>query len=461
MAGAMKDVREVILSGSASGADYSALPLPESMRAVTTHRDDEKMFEGLESRDKDPRRSLHLEEVAVPEVGSNEALVAVMASSINFNTVWSAIFEPISTFRFLERAAKKSPWDQRHNLPYHILGSDAAGVVLRTGPGVNAFKPGDEVTVHCNYVDLQSPEGHDDSMLDPDQRIWGFETNFGGLAEIALVRANQLMPKPAHLSWEEAASMPLVNSTAYRMLVSHNGSPVKQGDIVLIWGAVGGLGGFALQYALNAGAFPICLVSSEEKGRLCETIGARWVIDRSAEEYRFWSADGSQDVREMRRFGKKIRELTGGEDPDVVFEHPGRQTFATSVFVARPGGRIITCASTSGYNHEYDNRYLWMQKKRIIGSHFANYKEAWEANRLVCKRAIHPLLSETYPLAETGEAAYQVHHNLQIGKIGVLCLAPEEGLGVRDGEGRARHIGQINLYRNAAKGRFRLVKTEP
>ncbi len=255
--------------------------------------------------------------------------------------------------------------------------------------------------------------------------------------------------------------MPLVNSTAYRMLVSHNGTQIKQGDIVLIWGAVGGLGGFALQYALNAGAFPICVVSSPDKAKLCETIGARWVIDRSAENYRFWNADGSQDVREMRRFGKKIRELTGGEDPDVVFEHPGRQTFAASVFVARPGGQIVTCASTSGYNHEYDNRYLWMQKKRIVGSHFANYKEAWEANRLVCKRAIHPLLSNTFPLEEAGEAAYQVHTNQHFGKIGVLCLAPEEGLGARDEEGRPRHIGQINLYRNAAKGRFRLVKTEP
>jgi crotonyl-CoA reductase len=461
MADAMKEMREAILSGEANEADYSGLPLPESMRAITTHKDDEGMFEGLESRDKDPRRSLHLDEVAVPELRANEALVAVMAGSINFNTVWSAIFEPVSTFRFLERAAKNSPWDQRHNLPYHILGSDASGVILRTGPGVTAFKPGDEVTVHCNYVDMQSPEGHDDSMLDPDQRIWGYETNFGGLAEIALVRGNQLMPKPPHLSWEEAASMPLVNSTAYRMLVSHNGSPIKQGDIVLIWGAVGGLGGFALQYVLNAGAFPICIVSSADKGKLCETIGARWVIDRSAEKYRFWDADGSQDFREMRRFGKKIRELTGGEDPDVIFEHPGRQTFGASVFVVRPGGQVITCASTSGYLHEYDNRYLWMQKKRIVGSHFANYREAWEANRLVCKRAIHPLLSETYPLAETGEAAYQVHHNRQIGKIGVLCLAPEEGLGVRDEAGRGRHIGQINLYRNAAQGRFGLVKTEP
>jgi len=458
---AMNTLRDAILSGKAGPEDYVGLPLPESMLAIATHRDEVTMFEGLESHEKDPRRSLHLDEVPVPEVGPNEALVAVMASSINFNTVWSAIFEPVPTFQFLQRAAKRSPWDKRHDLPYHIIGSDGAGVILRVGPGVTLFKPGDEVTIHCNYVDMQAPDGHDDSMLDPDQRIWGFETNFGGLAEIAVVRANQLMPKPSHLTWEEAASMPLVNSTAYRMLVSHNGAHIKQGDIVLIWGAVGGLGGFALQYVLNAGAFPICVVSSQDKVKLCETIGARWMIDRRAEGYQFWNADGSQNVRELRRFGQKIRELTKGEDPDVVYEHPGHETFAASVFVARPGGQVVTCASTTGYNHEYDNRYLWMNKKRIVGSHFANYREAWEANRLICKRAIHPLLSEIYPLAEAGEAAYRVHHNLQIGKIGVLCLAPCDGLGVRDGAGRARHIGQINLYRNAAKGDFRLVKTEP
>ncbi|MFW5921426.1 MAG: crotonyl-CoA carboxylase/reductase, partial [Polyangiales bacterium] len=301
----------------------------------------------------------------------------------------------------------------------------------------------------------------DDSMLDPGQRIWGFETNFDGLAEVALVRANQLMPKADHLTWEEAASMPLVNSTSYRMLCSPNAVQMKQGDIVLIWGAVGGLGGFALQYALNGGAFPICIVSSEEKEKLCRTVGARWVINRKAEGYQFWNEDGSQNIKEMRRFGKKIRELTGGEDPDIVFEHPGRQTFAASVFVAKPGGTVVTCASTSGYNHEYDNRYLWMNKKKIIGSHFANYKEAWEANRLVCKRAVHPLLSETHPLEETGEATVRVHHNKAFGKIGVLCLSPEEGHGVTDEEGRSRHIGQINLYRNAAKGEFRLVKDEP
>ena len=220
MTNPMRNIQQAITSGQVGPEDYAALPLPDFMRAVTTHRNEIDMFEGLDSWDKDPRKSLHVDEVALPQVGPNEALVAVMASSINFNTVWSTIFEPIPTFQFLKRAAKRSPWDQRHDLPYHILGSDAAGVILRVGPEVTLFKPGDEVTIHCNYVDMQAPDGHDDSMLDPDQRIWGFETNFGGLAEIALVRANQLMPKPPHLTWEEAASMPLVNSTSYDDLVA-------------------------------------------------------------------------------------------------------------------------------------------------------------------------------------------------------------------------------------------------
>ena len=115
-------------------------------------------------------------------------------------------------------------------------------------------------------VELESSDGHNDTMLDPEQRIWGFETNFGGLAEIALVKSNQLMPKPDHLSWEEAAAPGLVNSTAYRQLVSRNGAGMKQGDNVLIWGASGGLGSYATQFALAGGANPICVVSSDAEG---------------------------------------------------------------------------------------------------------------------------------------------------------------------------------------------------
>jgi crotonyl-CoA reductase len=444
----VKKILEAILAGDTTPEEYAALELPESYRAVTVHKDEAEMFAGLESGDKDPRKSLHVEDVALPELGPGEAYVAVMASAINYNTVWTSIFEPVSTFGFLERYGRMSPLSKRHDLPYHVVGSDLAGVVLKTGPGVHAWTPGDEVVAHCLSVELESPDGHNDTMLDPEQRIWGFETNFGGLAEIALVKSNQLMPKPGHLTWEEAASPGLVNSTAYRQLVSRNGAGMKQGDNVLIWGASGGLGGYATQFALNGGATPICVVSSQDKADICRSMGAELIINRNDEGYRFWKDEHTQDQKEWRRFGAKIRELTGGEDPDIVFEHPGRETFGASVFAARKGGTIVTCASTSGFLHQYDNRYLWMNLKSIIGSHFANYREAWEANRLIAKGQVHPTLSRSYPMEEVGQAAYEVHKNQHQGKVGVLTLAPEEGLGVRDPELRAKHLHAINRFRN-------------
>jgi crotonyl-CoA reductase len=444
----LKEILEAILAGDTPGEEFAALPVPQEYRGVVVRKDEVDMFEGLASRDKDPRKSLHIDDVPTPEVGPGEALIAVMASAINYNTVWTSIFEPLSTFGFLERYGRTSPLAKRHDLPYHVVGSDAAGVVLRTGPGVHAWKPGDEVVAHCLSVELEAPEGHDDTMLDPEQRIWGFETNFGGLAQLGLVKANQLMPKPDHLSWEEAACPGLVNSTAYRQLVSHHGANMKQGDVVLIWGASGGLGSYATQYALNGGAIPVCVVSSAQKADICRSMGAEHVIDRAAEGYQFWTDERTQNPKEWQRFGKKIRELTGGEDPNIVFEHPGRETFGASIYVAKRGGTIVTCASTSGFVHEYDNRYLWMNLKRIVGSHFANYKEAWESNRLISKGAIHPTLSKTYPMDEVGQAAQDVHRNVHQGKVGVLTLSPEEGLGVRNAEKRAKHLDAINRFRD-------------
>src|SRR5919112_189359 len=435
------------MAGDTSSEDYAALEIPESYTAAFVKKDEVDMFEGIASRDKDPRKSLHVDEVALPELGPGEALVAVMASAINYNSVWTSIFEPVPTFGFLQRYGRLSELTKRHDQPYQVIGSDLAGVVLRTGPGVTKWKTGDRVVAHCLSVELEDAAGHDDTMMDPQQRIWGFETNFGGLAELALVKSNQLMPKPAHLSWEEAAAPGLVNSTAYRQLVSRNGADMKQGDVVLIWGASGGLGSYATQMALNGGAIPVCVVSSPEKADIVHTMGAELVIDRTAEGYRFWKDADTQDPKEWQRFGKRIRELTGGDDVDIVFEHPRPETFGARGYVAKKGGTIVTFASTSGYMHSYDNRYLWMNLKRIVGSHFANYKEAWEANRLIDKGLIHPTLSKVYPMAEVGQAACDVHHNAHQGKVGVLTLAPEEGLGVKDAEKREKHLTAINRFR--------------
>ena len=438
-------IRSAILEG-APGDELGALALPESFRGAVVRADEQEMFAGVASADKDPRKSVHIDDVTLPELAPDEAYVAVMASSINFNTVWTSIFEPLPTFQFLARLGKESVWGARHDQPFHVMGSDAAGVVLRVGSAVRRWRPGDAVTVHCNYVDDQDPAAHDDAMLAANQRIWGFESNYGGLAEIGLVRANQLMPKPAHLTWEEAAVNALCNSTSYRMIVSPHGAQMTQGQTVLVWGATGGIGAYACQYVLNGGGTPVGVVSSADKVGLLHELGVEHVIDRRAEGYRFWSDEHTQDPAEWRRLGKKIREL-GGSDPDIVFEHPGRQTMGASVFVCKRGGMVITCAATSGYTIEYDNRYLWMMLKTIKGSHFANYREAWDANQLLCEGKIHPTLSKVYPLEETGDAAYEVHHNLHEGKLGVLALAPEEGLGVTDPERREELLPQITLFR--------------
>jgi crotonyl-CoA reductase len=230
------------------------------------------------------------------------------------------------------------------------------------------------------------------------------------------------------------------------MIVSPNGAQMTQGQTVLVWGASGGIGAYACQYVLNGGGTPVAVVSSPERAALLHEMGVEHVIDRKAEGYRFWKDDNTQDPAEWRRFGKKIRELAG-TDPDIVFEHPGRQTMGASVFVAKRGGLIVTCAATSGYTIEYDNRYLWMNLKTLKGCHFANYREAWEANRLIGEGRIQPTLSRTYTLEQTGDAAYEVHHNLHEGKLGVLTLAPEEGLGVTNAELREQLLPKITLFR--------------
>ena len=441
----MQQFLDAIESG-ASSAEIAAIPVPDHYRAVHVLRDEQDTWKGVPSKDKDPRRTLHIGDVPTPELAPDEVYVAVMASSINFNTVWSSIFEPISTFGSTARLGRESEWAARHDRPYQVVGSDASGVVVRVGSAVRNWKPGDRVTVHCNHVDDQDPTAHDDSMLASNQRIWGYETNFGGLADLAVVKANQLMPKPAHLTWEEAAVNALCNSTSYRMLVSRNGAQMKQGDVVLIWGATGGIGAYATQYVLNGGGIPVCVVSSPDKAAILREMGVEHIIDRSAAGYQFWKDEHTHDESEWRRLGKDIRDLCG-EDPDIVFEHPGRSTFAASMYVVKRAGTVVTCAATSGFMMEFDNRHFWMRLKRLVGSHFANYKEAWEANRLISKGMIHPVMSQVFPLVDTGEAAYQVHHNMHEGKIGVLALAPSEGLGVTDPELRERLGANLHRFR--------------
>src|SRR5262245_9442618 len=211
-----------------AGGDARALmasPVPDSYRAAFLRRQDESIFDGAAERD--VRATLRVGEVPMPELAPDEVLVAVMASAINYNTVWSAKFLPVSTFSFLKKFGRESAEGARHDLDRHILGSDGAGVVVRTGAAVRHWKIGDHIVIGTLHTDEQDPISQWDGMLSRLQRAWGYETNFGGLAHYAIVKATQLLPKPAHLTWEEAGCNTLCLMTAYRMLISTHGARVK------------------------------------------------------------------------------------------------------------------------------------------------------------------------------------------------------------------------------------------
>jgi crotonyl-CoA carboxylase/reductase len=389
--------------------------LPESMAAWVIRQD----------REGEPREAFQLEEIEVPEPEAFEVIVRVMAAGVNYNNVWAAMGEPVSVFRY-------HPEED-----HHIGGSDASGVVWKVGPGVTRWKPGDEVVIHCNQASYEDPEVHGlDPLAAPSQKIWGYETSWGSFAQFTKVQAQQLLPRPQSLTWEEAASYGLVYFTAYRMLIDR--CNLQAGQRVLIWGAAGGLGVFATQLCAITGAHAVGVVSSTDKGELVKQLGAVDYIDRS--EFAGMMRKGGESPEEekerfgvSRQFGKRVKEILG-DAPDVVFEHVGQATFPTSVFVVKPFGKVVICAGTTGYNLDFDVRYLWMRQKEILGSHFANAYECMKANELIESGQIRPVLWRTMGFDGVAEAHQIMKENQHFGKIAILVGAEKEGEG-RNAEG--------------------------
>jgi crotonyl-CoA carboxylase/reductase len=381
-----------------------------------------------QEREGEPLDAFQLEEIEVPEPGAFEVIVRVMAAGVNFNNVWAALGKPVSVFGYADHP----------EFGHHIGGSDASGVVWKVGPGVTRWKAGDEVVVHCNQTSYEDPEVHGlDPMAAPSQKIWGYETTWGSFAQFTKVQAQQLLPKPKHLAWEEAASYGLTYFTAYRMLM--NRANLQSGHKVLIWGAAGGLGVFAVQLCKLAGADCVGVVSSDEKGKLVEELGAVGYINRN--EFKGMMRTGKETpdeekarFKESRAFSKRVRELFGGDAPDTVFEHVGQATFPTSVFTVKTFGKVVICGATSGYTLDFDVRYLWMRQKEILGSHFANAWECNLANALIEQSKIRPVLWKTMPWEDVAKAHQLMHENKHAGKISVLVGAQNEGEG-RTAEG--------------------------
>ena len=386
--------------------------VPKSMYAWCIRRD----------RQGPPNSAMQVEVVPTWNLDSHDVLVLVMAAGVNYNGIWASLGEPVSMFDV-------------HDSLHHIAGSDASGIVWAVGSKVKRWKVGDEVVIHCNQDDGDDEECNGgDPMYSTSQRIWGYQTPDGSFAQFCRAQDRQLLARPKHLTWEESACYTLTLATAYRMLFGHQPHELKPGQNVLVWGASGGLGVFALQLCAAMGANAIGVISDETKKDYVMSLGAKGVINRK--DFNCWgqlpkvnSPEFNEWTKDARRFGKQIWAITNNKDVDIVFEHPGESTFPVSCMVAKRGGMIVFCAGTTGFNLTFDARYVWMRQKRIQGSHFAHLKQASQANQLVIDGKIDPCMSEVFSWDKIPEAHMKMWRNQHLpGNMAVLVMSPKKGL---------------------------------
>lgn len=379
----------------------------------------------------DPVDAFRIEEIDVPAPGDNEVLIAVMAAGLNFNNVWAAKGVPINVIA--ARQAQGSPHD------FHVGGSDASGIVYAVGSKVSHIKVGDEVVVAPGSWEPNDPHvlAGKDPMLAPSAQIWGYNTNFGSFGQFCLAYDHQVMPKAKHLTWEQAAAPTLVGATAYRMLHGWKEHAVEKDDVVLVWGGSGGVGSQAIQIAREAGGIPIAVVSSDDKGEYCKSLGAVGYIDRR--EFTHWgqpphwtdNAGQKTWTAQARAFGKKIWDILGERrSPRIIVEHPGEDTIPTSIFCCDTAGMVVICAGTTGYSAVVDLRYHWVRQKRLQGSHGSNAEQSNAYNELVRSGRVDPCVGEVRSFDQVGQAHQDMMNGkLPAGNTTILVGAPKAGLG--------------------------------
>ncbi|HKS30081.1 MAG TPA: crotonyl-CoA carboxylase/reductase [Pyrinomonadaceae bacterium] len=385
-----------------------------------------------------PLESFKLEVVDVPEPGDDEALIYVMAAGINYNGLWAAQGKPVDVI-----AQRRKNGDEGQ---FQICGTDASAIVYKVGRNVTNLKVGQRVVAYGSQWDADCPHilAGGDPVCSRTYKVWGYETNWGSFAQFSLVQAHQCLPKPEHLTWEEAAAYMASGVCSYRMLHRWQGNAVRPGDVVLVWGGAGGVGCMAIQIAKEAGAIPVAVISDESKREFCMKLGAAGCINRTEfdhwgqlppiddrEANSRWLRGGSKDKSGALGFRRSIWKIVGERrNPNIVIEHPGEDTLPTSMFVCESGGMVVICAGTTGYLATTDLRYVWIQQKRLQGSHAADDVDAQNCNDLVRAGRLDPCLSRTFSWDEL-----PVGHQLMAdnrhppGNMSVLVGATSTGLG--------------------------------
>ena len=324
---------------------------------------------------------LEYTDVPEPLIRANEVLVEVRACALNH----------------LDIFVRKGMPGIEIPLP-HILGNDIAGVVKEVGELVSWAKPGDEVMVQpgvsCGHC-AACLSGQDNLCREYD--MLGYRRN-GGYAELVAVPGANLIPKPAALSWAEAAALPLVTVTAWHMLVTR--ANLQPGEDVLVHAAGSGVGSIAIQIAKLRGARVITTASTDDKLAKARELGADDTINYSRDDW-----------------PKEVKRLTERRGVDVVVEHTGAATWPGSIAALKNNGRLVTCGATSGFDARTDLRQVFYRHLTLLGSFMGSKAELLEAMKFVAQGKIRAVVDRVLPLTEARQAHELMENRGQFGKI--------------------------------------------
>ncbi len=329
--------------------------------------------------------ALRYEQVERPVPRRGEVLVRVKAASVNHLDIW--IRSGLAAY------GTKYP---------HVPGCDFSGEVFEVAPDVKDLKPGDRVIadpgircLKCDYC-LEGNNNICRRMGIIGASCWG------GYAEFARVSADNLVPLSPHVSFEEGAAFPLTFLTAWHML--SNRAALKAGETVLIIAAGSGIGVAAVQMAKLMGARVIATAGGQAKTSRLFGLGADHVIDHKKEDIR-----------------QRVMDITSGQGTDVVFEHVGPATFASSMASLKKGGRLVTCGATTGPEVTFDLRGLFSRQIDIRGSFLGTRRELLTVCELVGQGKLKPVIDEIFPLKEAARAHEKMEKSAHFGK---MILAP-------------------------------------
>ncbi len=324
---------------------------------------------------------LSYEDVTEPKISETEVLIRVRACALNHLDIW----------------ARQGTRGERIPMP-HISGCDISGEVAGCGSLVKNHKPGDKVLIApgisdgtCEYC----ATGWD--SLCESYKIIGYETQ-GGYAEYVAVPLENVLPIPDHLSFEEAASVPLVFLTAWHMLTTR--ARLTAGETVLVWAAGSGVGSAAIQVAKVLGAKVIATAGNDEKLEKAKKIGADWVVNHH-----------TQDV------AAEVKRVTNGRKANVIFDHIGQATWEKSMRAMAPAGRLVNCGVTSGGKAEIDIRYVFVRQFSLMGSYMGGRGELLKVLTLFEDGRLKPVVDSVFPLSDAAKAQSRMEKSEHFGKI--------------------------------------------